>query len=182
MLRERASRGNPPGEGRTETGSSATVPRGYDTLKERLPTREDRVRLAGASCAHAHAREERVMPPPPSGWRRRTKRPAGRGLRQDRRAGQRERERERDASATLTRPIKDPPRAQRLSTALFPKKTTRTTSPSQLRPGPSPQVPSKALAVDQRSRPKPVLCFVTPRRPQGHRDNITVVDPASLVK
>jgi hypothetical protein len=44
-------------------------------------------------------------------------------------ARERERERERDASATLTRPIKDPSPAQRLSTALFPKETTRTPTP-----------------------------------------------------
>jgi hypothetical protein len=43
----------------------------------------------------------------------------------------RERERERDASATLTRPITDPPRAQRLSTALFPDENTLTTTLSQ---------------------------------------------------
>ncbi len=56
-------------------------------------------------------------------------------------ARERERERERDVSATLTRPITDVPTAHGLSTTLFPNELTRTTTPSQLRPGPSPKVP-----------------------------------------
>jgi hypothetical protein len=72
-------------------------------------------------------------------------------------AGQRERERERDASATLTRPITDPPEAHGLSTALFPKETTRKTTPSQKRPGPSPKGPAEKFSVDHRDRPKPDL-------------------------
>jgi hypothetical protein len=82
--------------------------------------------------------------------------------------GARERERERDASASLTRPIKDPPRTHRLSTALFPNRTTRTTAPSQLRLGPSPKVPRlKTFVVDHRAGPKPVLCLPDPDSDRG---------------
>src|SRR6202035_4999642 len=94
--------------------------------------------------------------------------PRRRGLALRRQWAQRERERERDASATLTRPITDPPLTHGLSSTLFPKETTRKTTPSQNDPVPLPRSPSKQLGVDHKDRPKPDL--ISARNPGGMTD------------
>ena len=55
-----------------------------------------------------------------------------------------------------------------LSSTLFPKETTRKTTPSQKRPGPSPKGPVKTSWLSTtRTNPNPTLC--SPRTPHGTR-------------
>ena len=77
----------------------------------------------------------------------------------------RERERERDASATLTRPITDPSRAQRPSTALIPKECTRNTTLSLVATRSLSQGPRQnCVGVDHEDRPLPdLMCAATER-------------------
>jgi hypothetical protein len=83
-------------------------------------------------------------------------------------------------SATLTRPIKDAKAARRLSSTLFPKETTRTTTPSQLRLGPSPKVPRlKRLRLATGPAQTSLMFCPAPLR---CRDEVTVHDHRGLVK
>jgi hypothetical protein len=97
------------------------------------------------------------------------------------RAGvERERERETDASATLTRPITGAPAMHGLSVTSFPAETTRSTTPSQLRPGPSPKVPSKPVEDRPQGQPIPDLMYALRTVWQaGYRCLYTIVDRMS---
>jgi hypothetical protein len=80
----------------------------------------------------------------------------------------RERERERDASATLTRPIKDPPSAHRHPDTSFPKENTRTTTLSQtMTRFPLPESPSKALEPSHKDPTQTSLMYHSPPRPDS---------------
>ena len=111
--------------------------------------------------------------------------PAGLGrgeMRQAEKAGDaRERERERDASAPLTRPIKDTSLPHRPPVTSFHTETTLRTAPSLLRPGSSPESPSKRLKPVTRDRPKPCLIFYS-RTPVGMSSGPVIQDQYTHVK
>jgi hypothetical protein len=156
--REMASRSDPPAECGTEAGSSATVPRGgKNKNNERAPSAQEKPNQATHPVSRAPTARRRELCP-------------------RRQLSQRERERERDASATLTRPITDLPEAHELSTALFPKKTTRATSPISVATRSLSTVPSKALEAGHEAEPKPVLCS-RPVAQAGRRDISTIYYP-----
>ena len=160
---ENASRGCP--SCRTEAGSSATIPRGYNTLTC-APRPHGRARIEETTgprrkdSRETRATARRLTKPTPL-WRERLTGLSTRRVRLAHRqaAAQRERERERDASATLTRPIKDPSLLHRLPITLFPNETTLRTAPSLLRPGSSPESTSKSAC--NRSAQNLILCTPT---------------------
>jgi hypothetical protein len=121
-----------PRVGEHDKSWSASRRRRVRPCVERSRARDARERPSRALCPTSRVPATRrgelrspALPLPPSGEPGRPARAGRKGLSG---LSQRERERERDASATLTRPITDPSKAQRPSTALIPNECTRNSS------------------------------------------------------
>jgi hypothetical protein len=179
-----ASRGSP--SCRKEAGSSATIPRGYDTFAPPLsgPSGPDANPRGGRSsmcvrlsAARVHAPRQRrrdaaggwalKKPTPRWGAARRRVGTRRAGLVLADRAGQRERERERRVSDADTS-YKGPFSGARALKHVIPQRKHANYNSLSLRPGPSPGQHPKRLKSIMRTDPNPVLC--SPRTQAGCRN------------
>ena len=181
---EMASRSSP--SGRTEAGSLATVPRGYDTHSARRPpapagsfVHEEMTLAKGAVSARVTLSRQRRPPPPYGEAALPTSRRAGASSREDWRR-QRERERERRVSDADASQYGHVNRASDPHSAVSTVKHSNNNPLSKTRPGPLPKAPVKP-GLNRSRRPTHTWPYVSAALLSANRNTLYIPGPRCQV-